>query len=238
GARADWKKLLPGVDFDKVFSKKLSLTKAQARKLFMGDLNKKFIPTAKRLITGFENMCGELQAAIVDALYRGDLGPKTQSLINQRKWKEAGEEYIDHGDYRKAVQGVKGYAGIKTRMDQNKAVFQKQVGNGNMQECDEEKVTDKVTPTTAPVYNDSKCSSRGGSCMMTSEDCEGSFIIKQCGGPPDRQCCIPPSTQPPANITSVRLRMTYELQVVSCPLSLTQTSEALEKIFTNILAEL
>ncbi|CAH1799198.1 unnamed protein product [Owenia fusiformis] len=32
--------------------------------------------------------------------------------------------------------------------------------------------------------------------------------------------------------------MTYELQVVSCPLSLTQTSEALEKIFTNILAEL
>ncbi|CAH1787740.1 unnamed protein product [Owenia fusiformis] len=90
----------------------------------------------------------------------------------------------------------------------------------------------------APVYDDSRCTTgRGGSCMLISDDCEGSFISKQCGGPANRQCCIP-TPSPSSNSAPFILRMTYELQIETCPTSLEETSKALKAVFTNILAEL
>ncbi|CAH1787345.1 unnamed protein product, partial [Owenia fusiformis] len=126
GAKEGWQKGLPDVDFDKVKNKELAVTEAQAMILFKADLKNTYIPRAKGIFPNFDKYCAALQSAIVDALYRGDLGPKTQALIKEEKWKEAGKEYIDHDDYKKAVAGEAGFAGIKTRMDENKKIFDEQ----------------------------------------------------------------------------------------------------------------
>lgn len=38
-------------------------------------------------------------------------------------------------------------------------------------------------------YSDSKCKSKGGTCMDNSNYCTGNYLSGQCGGPAGRQCC-------------------------------------------------
>ena len=60
--------------------------------------------------------------AIMSAVYRGDMGPKTAQLIKDEDWCKVAAEYLDHEGYRNCV--ANGLSGIKIRMDWNAAQFQ------------------------------------------------------------------------------------------------------------------
>lgn len=100
-------KILPGEDFSK------GLTEDEAQKLLKVDIAKK-LKDARRLIKGFDSLPVEVKIAALNALYRGDLGPKTISWLNQRNFKQAAKEYINHREY-KTTSNV----GVKKRMDWN-----------------------------------------------------------------------------------------------------------------------
>lgn len=100
-------KILPGEDFSK------GLTEDEAQKLLKADITKK-LNDARRLIKGFDSLPVEVKIAALNALYRGDLGPKTISWLNQRNFKQAAKEYLNHREY-KTTSNV----GVKKRMDWN-----------------------------------------------------------------------------------------------------------------------
>jgi GH24 family phage-related lysozyme (muramidase) len=76
------------VDFDAVVSREADLTPAQVMTLFQHDLQE-HMNRARRVIPSIDKYPAYVQAAIIDATYRGDLGPKTAGLIRDGKWKEA-----------------------------------------------------------------------------------------------------------------------------------------------------
>ena len=59
-----------------------------------------------------------VKIAVINALYRGDMGPKTMILLNQNKFADAAREYLDHREYE-----TTGNKGVKKRMEWNAAVF-------------------------------------------------------------------------------------------------------------------
>ena len=111
--------------FDAVMAGKIPLTDKQMDKLVEYDIDRK-LKTAKRLFPKMESMSANLQGAVLDGVYRGDLSgsPDTIKLINQGKYKEAAKEYIRHEGYRSSKRGYnkKGEKigrGIYKRMDRN-----------------------------------------------------------------------------------------------------------------------
>ena len=86
-------------------------------KLLEKDASKK-INVAKKHIEKFDSMPLTVRIATINALYRGDIGPKTMKLLSQNKFAEAGKEYLNHGEYRSTKN-----RGVKKRMDWNAAVF-------------------------------------------------------------------------------------------------------------------
>lgn len=108
------------IDFDKILSGQLGLTKEQVEKLAKYD-SKKHLERAKKIFNNFDNYPVYLQYALLDSVYRGDTGPKTTVLINQGKWEEAAKEYLNRYDYKNADQ--LGIPGIKSRMESNQKAF-------------------------------------------------------------------------------------------------------------------
>ena len=83
------------VDYDKVLKGTQSLDNNQVEKLFNVDVKLKEKLASKK-ISGFSSFPQYIKNAIINALYRGDLGPKTIGLINKGDWKAASEEYLNH----------------------------------------------------------------------------------------------------------------------------------------------
>ena len=104
-------KIQPNEDFSK------GITDDDALKLLEKDASKK-IDVAKKHIEKFDSMPLTVRIATINALYRGDMGPKTMKLLSQNKFAEAGKEYLNHGEYRSTKN-----RGVKKRMDWNAAVF-------------------------------------------------------------------------------------------------------------------
>lgn len=104
-------KIQKGEDFSK------GITDDDALKLLEKDAGKK-INVAKKHIEKFDSMPLTVRIATINALYRGDIGPKTMKLLSQNKFAEAGKEYLNHGEYRSTKN-----RGVKKRMDWNAAVF-------------------------------------------------------------------------------------------------------------------
>jgi len=71
---------------------------------------------ARKLIPSFDNLSKELQAALMSAVYRGDLqqSPDFRKLFNAGKYKEASKEFLDNDDYRASV---KSGDGVHKRME-------------------------------------------------------------------------------------------------------------------------
>ena len=71
---------------------------------------------ARKLIPSFDNLSKELQAALMSAVYRGDLqqSPEFRKLFNAGKYKEASKEFLDNDDYRASV---KSGDGVHKRME-------------------------------------------------------------------------------------------------------------------------
>ncbi|XP_053382998.1 uncharacterized protein LOC123540755 isoform X2 [Mercenaria mercenaria] len=122
-AKETFEKIVPGVDFNKVKSGKQTITEDQARALFDHDIDNIYEPRARNKVGKdvYDKLPSNVKTALVNAVYRGDLGPKTTNLIKQGKWDKVGKEYLDHEQYRNADK--LGIPGVKTRMDWNKKQF-------------------------------------------------------------------------------------------------------------------
>ena len=53
----------------------------------------------KRRIPKYDSYPRYIQMAIMNASYRGDLGPATIKLINQGAWNKVSKEYLNHPNY-------------------------------------------------------------------------------------------------------------------------------------------
>lgn len=114
-------KNLFGKSYDNLISGKQSLTNDEVDSLFLEDL-KEHENRTKRLFPKFDQYPKNIQAALIDSVYRGDMGPKTKTLINLGKLKDASNEYINSREYYSSKTGVKG-RGIYKRMDRNREQF-------------------------------------------------------------------------------------------------------------------
>jgi len=104
------------VDYDALLNGSQTLTKDQVEKLFNVDVKIKE-KLASKLIPDYARFDKPTQNAIVNALYRGDLGPKTIKLINAKEWKRAAAEYLNHSNAKSGPEQV------KRRMKTNAALF-------------------------------------------------------------------------------------------------------------------
>ena len=75
----------------------------------------------KTLIPNYENFPKYVRSAIMNAKYRGDLGPKTIELINQGKWTQVSKEYLEHKNYKNPGN----MTGVVKRMKANADAFDK-----------------------------------------------------------------------------------------------------------------
>jgi hypothetical protein len=117
-SRETFARVLPEVNYDKIYSGRKEITKDQIDKLFAHDL-KEYIAKTKKAFPKFHTYPAELQAALVDGFYRGDLSgsPKTRRLINEGKWEEASIEYLNNREYLNSR--ASGMSGVATRMEEN-----------------------------------------------------------------------------------------------------------------------
>jgi GH24 family phage-related lysozyme (muramidase) len=106
-------KLLKGEDFSK------GLTDEEATQLLKKDVAVKET-LAKKLIPSYNKFPQYVKDGIINAMYRGDMGPKTIKLINDNQWDNVSTEYLDHTNYKSG-----NFPQIKKRMKDNADVFDK-----------------------------------------------------------------------------------------------------------------
>jgi GH24 family phage-related lysozyme (muramidase) len=73
----------------------------------------------RRLISKYNSYPKYVQMAIMNASYRGDLGPATIKLINQDKWNLVSKEYLNHKNYKNPGN----LTGVVKRMKSNADAF-------------------------------------------------------------------------------------------------------------------
>jgi hypothetical protein len=105
------------VDFDELMAGREQLTGPQVKILFKHDLQK-HLDVTRRILPLFDTYPLYVQAALADAVYRGDLGTETAKLIRLGKWNEAAVEYLDRKDYKNRV--ALNVRGIGPRMERNR----------------------------------------------------------------------------------------------------------------------
>jgi GH24 family phage-related lysozyme (muramidase) len=100
------------------------LTDAEANTLLQTDLVDAEAK-ARRLVQSYDTVPVATQQALINACYRGELGtsktPTTLKLMNQGKWSEAAQEYLNHAEY----QAASADSTVRRRMDWNAARFGK-----------------------------------------------------------------------------------------------------------------
>ena len=89
-----------------------TITKKEAEELLRKDVEKR-LPVIRSAITNFDTLSKDLQVEIAQSWFRGGIAgsPKTIALINEGKFKEASEEFLDNNEYRTTKLG-----GVKRRM--------------------------------------------------------------------------------------------------------------------------
>ena len=115
---------LPGVSYHDVLSGKRDLTDDEIMSLFRKTLDDK-IKTTRDIIDDYDGLPEKVQTALVNAVFRGEMKRthKTVKLINEGKWSQVADEYIDRADYREASKPESKCRGIKIRMDYNANIF-------------------------------------------------------------------------------------------------------------------
>ena len=74
---------------------------------------------ARRLMPKYDTYPDYVRKGILNAIYRGDMGPATIKLINAGKWAEVSKEYLDHANYKNPG----GMSGVVARMKTNADAF-------------------------------------------------------------------------------------------------------------------
>ena len=117
------------VNFDAVLNGQQEIRPEQVEQLAKHDINK-HLNRAKNLFRDknlFDRLPQYLQEALLDGVYRGDIGikatPQTVRFMNANNWAAAAKEYLRHDGYKNAIKN--NLAGIRPRMEANqKAMFQ------------------------------------------------------------------------------------------------------------------
>jgi len=73
------------------------------------------------LVKKYDTYPRYVRVALLNAKYRGDLGPKTIELINQGKWNQVSKEYLNHPNFKTPGK----YKGVVKRMQSNADAFDK-----------------------------------------------------------------------------------------------------------------
>jgi GH24 family phage-related lysozyme (muramidase) len=73
----------------------------------------------RRLVNKYDSYPKYVQMSIMNASYRGDLGPATIKLINQGKWDLVSKEYLNHKNYKNPGK----LTGVVKRMKSNADAF-------------------------------------------------------------------------------------------------------------------
>lgn len=104
------------VKYDDVLKGKQKLTDDQIEKLFNVDVKVKE-KLASNKINNFTSLPQYVKNAIINAFYRGDMGPKTIKLMNSGNWGAAAKEYLNHQNARSGPDQ------IQRRMKTNALAF-------------------------------------------------------------------------------------------------------------------
>lgn len=100
-------KIMPNEDFSK------GLNDSEAERLLEKDIRAK-LSVARSKMKNFDSLPITIKIAVLNSLFRGDMGPKTMSLLSQNKFEQAAREYLNHKEYRTTKN-----IGVKKRMDWN-----------------------------------------------------------------------------------------------------------------------
>jgi GH24 family phage-related lysozyme (muramidase) len=76
---------------------------------------------ARQLVPKYDTYPKYVQGAILNAIYRGDLGPKTAAAMNAGKWADAATMYLQHHNYTNPGK----FTGVVNRMKSNADAFAK-----------------------------------------------------------------------------------------------------------------
>jgi GH24 family phage-related lysozyme (muramidase) len=104
------------VNYDDVLKGKQKLTDDQIEKLFNVDVKVKE-KMASSKISNFTSLPQYVKNAVINAFYRGDMGPKTVKLMNSGNWGAAAKEYLNHQNARSGPDQ------IQRRMKTNALAF-------------------------------------------------------------------------------------------------------------------
>lgn len=105
-------------NYDGMLRGKVELSDEQVKKLFSVDVKHKE-KLAQKIFPTYDSFNSETKNAIINSLYRGDMGKKTAAHINKGDWKNAAKEYLRHKN------AISGPEQIQRRMQTNAAIFLK-----------------------------------------------------------------------------------------------------------------
>jgi len=112
------------VNYDAVLKGKQKLTDDQIERLFNVDVKVKE-RLANNKINNFSSLPQYVKNAIINAFYRGDIGPKTIKLMNVGNWNMVAKEYLNHQNARSGPDQ------IQRRMKTNALAFTQYAKNKN-----------------------------------------------------------------------------------------------------------
>lgn len=115
-------------NFGKIYSGAMAITAEQAAKLFNMDFEVK-LNEAIKLFPNFSKFKESTQLAILDGIYRGDIGqsPGARKLMNAGNWKEGAAKYLDFAEIKKSDAPK----GIVARMNKNAEAFRQETFKPN-----------------------------------------------------------------------------------------------------------
>ena len=115
---------VPGVypDHKNIPTEGIGLTGEFIGKNFFTEVMPVFERRARNKIKNYDSLPSKGKQAVMSAIYRGDMGPKTAKLLSQGKYKEAAKEYLDHSEY-KDLKKNNPRNGVVGRMERNAKVF-------------------------------------------------------------------------------------------------------------------
>lgn len=110
------------VNFDAVAGGQQAITPQQGSAL-VGDHLTSVSNRLQKVLPSLPKYNPELQGALLNGAYRGDVmqSPKALKLMNQGNWPAASQEYLNNREYKTTT-----LPGVKTRMNYNASVFNKQ----------------------------------------------------------------------------------------------------------------
>ena len=121
-----------------------TMTKEEAEKRLSEEVNTR-VEAIRKQIKDFDKFPEDAQVLMLSSWYRGSLSgsPKTKRLINEGKYKEAADEFLNNDEYKNAV--ARGRRGIRARMEKTAEAIKSLMPIG------EDELNTNLSPVTEQV---------------------------------------------------------------------------------------